>query len=474
MNPLENNKQIPSPTIPCPTVSLLCPISSPSAFVNTNIGYITEHNERQHNDNSNDTSEDEDEQQTSPNLNNYQGTSTKSETNPVDINMEANQDPIFEGVIEVISKEAFLKNITMANRHLSLVIDNPSLPLYIQGKFKVAIDLLRVDEETALETSSGQDNNVLTVDNSDIIHDSKSIRINNPEIQAPQSLVEAQIPSQGVTLSIPETPTSSSTLLNTGNFSDLAININVIPEVQLPVPVSCLSKFFLQHEDVLIATLGNIYHSKSSSWQITLGSILALVKNRNSRIEGVDLPNYLPSGIEIKSEYGLDMFTAKSNEQFFSDEILNTTMLLDSNSPVSQRMIWANLLFESFHLFAKDIIAPATFEPQKVTTDNPLSVECALAGFLASCFSFNKNKSAVLPIKGLKGNEETIKDPPSGTFKNLNDFLDKIIHVLIAINMVQAHAKFQGLPSTSGSSTCPKGKGKASSSRIETVSAKNL
>ncbi|KAI8450026.1 hypothetical protein BY996DRAFT_6417797 [Phakopsora pachyrhizi] len=130
-----------------------------------------------------------------------------------------------------------------------------------------------------------------------------------------------------------------------------------------------------------------------------------------------------------------------------------------SNPPVSQQMIWANLLFESFHLVARDIIAPATFEPQKVTTDNPLSVECALAGFLASCFSFNKNKSAVLPIKGLKGNEETIKDSSSGTFKNLNDFLDKFIHVLIAINMVQAHAKCQDLPSTSGSFTHPKGKG---------------
>ncbi|CAH7687244.1 hypothetical protein PPACK8108_LOCUS21999 [Phakopsora pachyrhizi] len=174
MDPLENNTQIPSPTIPCPTVSLLGPIRSPSAFLNGNIGCITEHNERQHNDNSNDNSEDENEeedegeennankvkaisvtmsdthQKTSPNLNNYQGTSTKSETNPVDINVEATQDPIFEGEIEVISKEAFLKNITMANRHLSLVIDNPSLPLYIQGKVKEAINLLRVDEEKVI------------------------------------------------------------------------------------------------------------------------------------------------------------------------------------------------------------------------------------------------------------------------------------------------------------------------------------
>ncbi|KAI8453845.1 hypothetical protein BY996DRAFT_8489771 [Phakopsora pachyrhizi] len=298
MDPLENNTQIPSPTIPCPTVSLLGPIRSPSAFLNGNIGCITEHNERQHNDNSNDNSEDENEEEDEGEENNANKVKAiSSETNPVDINVEATQDPIFEGEIEVISKEAFLKNITMANRHLSLVIDNPSLPLYIQGKVKEAINLLRVDEERP-------DNNVLTVDNSGIIPDSHSICIYNPEIQAPQSLVEAQIPSQGDTLSIPETPTSSSTLLNTENVSDLAINTNVIPEVQLSVPVSCLSKFFLQHEDVLIATTGNIYHSKSSSWQITLGSILALVKNRNSRIEGVDLPNYLPSEIEIKSNYG--------------------------------------------------------------------------------------------------------------------------------------------------------------------------
>ncbi|KAI8458358.1 hypothetical protein BY996DRAFT_6410967 [Phakopsora pachyrhizi] len=350
------------------------------------------------------------------------------------------------------------------------------------------------------------------VENSGIIPDSHSIHINNPEIQAPQALVEAQIPSQGDTLSIPETPTSSSTLLNTGNLSDLAINTNVIPEVQLPVPVPvpCLSKFFLQHEDVLIATLGNIYHSKSSSWRITLGSILALVKNRNSRIEGVDLPNYLPSGIEIKSDYGtsisqwlrhsedagLDMFLSKSNEPFFSEEILNTTMLLDSNTPVghlpknihdivyimcpicnppiAQQMIWANLLFESLHLVARDIIAPVKFVPQQVTTENPLSVEYALAGFLASCFSFNKNRGAILPMEGCKANNNTIKDPASGTFKNLDDFVDKIVHVLIAINMVQAHAKCQDNPAGPSSSIHPKHKGKASSSSIETVSSKTL
>ncbi|CAH7677272.1 hypothetical protein PPACK8108_LOCUS12405 [Phakopsora pachyrhizi] len=192
MTPLENNSHLSSAPFPHPTVSFLCPVSSPPTFLNTNTGCITEHNEMEQDDNSNGNSghnddEDEDEeeeeeeedeeedndanevntlvknqrgtsvtnklsvnpQMANPNLKNYQGTLTESETNPVDINMEASsQDAIFDGEIEVITKEAFLKNITVANRHLCLVIDNPSLPSYIQGKVKEAIDLLRADEES--------------------------------------------------------------------------------------------------------------------------------------------------------------------------------------------------------------------------------------------------------------------------------------------------------------------------------------
>ncbi|CAH7674681.1 hypothetical protein PPACK8108_LOCUS9604 [Phakopsora pachyrhizi] len=181
MTPLENNSHLSSAPFPHPTVSFLCPISSPPTFLNTNTGCLTEHNEMEQDDNSNGNSghnDDEDEEEdndanevntlvknqrgssvtnklsvnpqlANPNLKNYQGTLTKSETNPVDINMEASsQDAIFDGEIEVITKEAFLKNITVANRHLCLVIDNPSLPSYIQGKVKEAIDLLRADEES--------------------------------------------------------------------------------------------------------------------------------------------------------------------------------------------------------------------------------------------------------------------------------------------------------------------------------------
>ncbi|KAI8454440.1 hypothetical protein BY996DRAFT_7096531 [Phakopsora pachyrhizi] len=464
----------------------------------------------------------------------------------------------------------------VANRHLCLVIDNPSLPSYIQGKVKEAIDLLRADKGKVIsgqplpldsnikignaallpapETSLGIESNILTVNNPGIanstqtasndqqanIAESKANSMHNPDTQEPQSMTGVQILSQVETSNfltcsnISHQPTNSNASGDPNNIhstlmvgppdsnctpfnSDLAINPAVtnsantlIPKVPLPVPVSCPSQFFLQHEDVLSATLGSIYHLKTSSWNITLGSILALVKNRNSRIESVELPNYLPSGIKIKSDYGtsisqwlkhldnvgLDIFLAKSNEPFFSEDTLNTTMLLDFNTPVghlpknihdiiyimqpicnppiAQQMIWANLLFESLHLVARDIIAPVKFVPQQVTTENPLSVEYALAGFLASCFSFNKNRGAILPMEGCKAIDNTIKNPAAGTFKNLDDFVDKIVHVLIAINMVQRHAKCQDNPAGPSSSICPKHKGKASSSSIETVSSKTL
>ncbi|CAH7686681.1 hypothetical protein PPACK8108_LOCUS21367, partial [Phakopsora pachyrhizi] len=626
MTPLENNSHLSSTPFPHPTVSFLCPISSPPTFLNTKTGCLTEHNEMEQDDNSNGNSghnhdedeeeeeEDEDEEEdkeedndanevntlvknqrgtsvtnklsvnhqlANPNLKNYQGTLTESETNPIDINMEASsQDAIFDGEIEVITKEAFLKNITVANRHLCLVIDNPNLPSYIQGKVKEAIDLLRADEEKVIsgqplpldsnikignaallrkrkrpknkkviknkktftaapETFLGIESNIITVNNPGIANSTQTSEANSmhiPDTQEPQSMTGGsqlwshtgvQIPSQVETSNfltcsnISHQPTNSNVSGDPNNInstlmvgrpdsnctffdSDLAINPAVtnsantlIPKVPLSVPVPCPLQFFLQHEDVLSATLGSIYHLKTSSWNITLGSILALIKNRNSRIEGVELPNYLPSGIEIKSDYGtsisqwlknlddvgLDIFLAKSNEPFFSEDILNTNMLLDFNTPVghlpknihdivsimqpicnppiAQEMIWANLLFELLHLVARDIIAPVKFVPQQVTTENPLSVEYALAG-------------AILPMEGCKANDNTINDPAAGTFKNLDDFVDKIVHVLIAINMVQAHAKFQDNPAGPSSSIRPKRKGKASSSSIETVSSKTL
>ncbi|CAH7666852.1 hypothetical protein PPACK8108_LOCUS1209 [Phakopsora pachyrhizi] len=140
-----------------------------------------------------------------------------------------------------------------------------------------------------------------------------------PDTQEPQSMTGVQIPSQVETSNfltcsnISHQPTNSNASGDPNNILSTLRAINpavtnsantLIPKVPLSVPVSFRSQFFLQHEDVLSATLGSIYHLKTSSWNITLGSILALVKNRNSMIESVELPNYLPSGIKIKSDYG--------------------------------------------------------------------------------------------------------------------------------------------------------------------------
>ncbi|KAI8453928.1 hypothetical protein BY996DRAFT_6414302 [Phakopsora pachyrhizi] len=106
----------------------------------------------------------------SPALKNYQGTLTKYEINPVDINMEASsQDAIFDWEIQVITKAAFLENITVANRNLSLVIDNPSLPSYIQAE---------------PETSSGLESNIITANNTGIANITQTVS-NNQLVDIP-------------------------------------------------------------------------------------------------------------------------------------------------------------------------------------------------------------------------------------------------------------------------------------------------
>ncbi|KAI8456256.1 hypothetical protein BY996DRAFT_6412533 [Phakopsora pachyrhizi] len=306
MTPLENNAQIFSPTFPFPTVSLLCPISSPSTFLNTNTGCITEHNEREQDDNSSDNSEDNKDENENEAEDNDANEVISGSTLPLDSNIKI-------GNAALLHKRKRSKN--------KMVLKNKKTFI------------------AAPETLSGLE---ITNDQKFEISESHTNPIHNPDNQPPQSFAKIQIPLQGETsnsltcnntshqptnsntpgdpINIPSNlkvgpPASNCTPLNTDNSSDLAINTAVtkstntrlqhsIPEVPLPVPVSCPSQFFLQHEDALSATLGNIYHLKTSSWNITLSSILALVKNRNSRIEGVDLPNYLPFGIEINSDYG--------------------------------------------------------------------------------------------------------------------------------------------------------------------------
>ncbi|KAI8450092.1 hypothetical protein BY996DRAFT_8553767 [Phakopsora pachyrhizi] len=243
---LEIISRISSPKIPCHTVSLLCHISSPSAFVNTNPGFITEHNEKQQGDNSNEDEEEEEEehndakdnplgrnqkaisvamsnthQQATPNLNNYQETSTKSETNPVDIKMKANQDVIFDGEIEVITKEAFLKNITVANRHLSLVIDNPSLPYYIKSKVKEAIDLLHVDEEKVISGQTLPLDSNIKIGNTTLLHKRKRPK-NKMVLKKKKTFIAAPEPSSG-----PDSNITTANYSRIANISQTVQNIGV-------------------------------------------------------------------------------------------------------------------------------------------------------------------------------------------------------------------------------------------------------
>ncbi|CAH7686858.1 hypothetical protein PPACK8108_LOCUS21565 [Phakopsora pachyrhizi] len=458
MTPLENNAHLSGAPFPHPTVSFLHPRSSPPKFLNTNTGFFTTNfSILLHLVSVN-------QQLANPNLKNYQGTLTKSETNPININMEASsQDAIFDGEIEFITKEAFLKNITVANRHLCHVIDNPSFPSYIRGKVKEAIDLLHADKEKVIsgqplpldsnikignaallpapETSSGLESNIITVNNPGIANST----------QTPQSMTGVQIPSQ----------VETSIFLTCSNISHQPTNSNASGD-----PNNIHSTLMVGPPD-----------SNCTPFNSDLAINPAVANSANTLIPKVPLP------VPVSC---LDIFLAKTNEPFFSEDILSTTMLLDfstpvghlpknihdivyvmqpiCNPPIAQQMIWENLLFESLHMVARDIIAPK----------NPLSVEYTLAGFLASCFSFNKNRGAILPMEGCKANDNTIKHPASGTFKNLDAFVDKIVHVLIAINMVQAHAKCQDNPAGPSSSIHPKCKGKSSSSSIETVSSKTL
>ncbi|CAH7683660.1 hypothetical protein PPACK8108_LOCUS17298 [Phakopsora pachyrhizi] len=157
MTPLENNTHLSSAPFPHPTVSFLRPISSPPTFLNTNTGFITEHNEMEQDDNSNVNTSFKKQRGTSV-TNNFFTTDFSILLHLVSVNHQLanpNLKNYQGGTLTNYSKEAFLKNITVANRHLCLVIDNPSLPSYIEVKVKEAIDLLRADEESMVSFFPG-------------------------------------------------------------------------------------------------------------------------------------------------------------------------------------------------------------------------------------------------------------------------------------------------------------------------------
>ncbi|KAI8459425.1 hypothetical protein BY996DRAFT_6410176 [Phakopsora pachyrhizi] len=132
-------------------------------------------------------------------------------------------------------------------------------------------------------------------------------------------------------------------MCNTNDNSEVA-NLQPLAEVVVSPP----PPLFLQNGDILKAILANYCTLLLSTWKTSLNSIIALIKNRKIDLCGEYLPTYLPSGIQIKSDYGtsishwlnhledagLDLFLAKSIKPFFSKEILNTAMLFNCDTPI--------------------------------------------------------------------------------------------------------------------------------------------
>ncbi|KAI8451513.1 hypothetical protein BY996DRAFT_6559820 [Phakopsora pachyrhizi] len=248
MTPLKNNTHLSSSPFPHPTVSLLCPIRSPPTFLNTNTGCKTEHNEREQDDNSNDNSEhneEEDEEEDND--------TNESEINLVDINMEASS--LESNIITV-------NNPGIANSTQTVSKDQQANIAESQANLMHNPDSQEPHSMTGIQIpSQSETSNLITCNN--ISHQPTNLNASGDPNNIPSSLTVGP-------------PDSNSTPFN----SDLAINTAVtnsantlIPKVPLP----CYSGEHLSFKNFIL--------------------------EYNFGIEGVELPNYLPSGIEIKSDY---------------------------------------------------------------------------------------------------------------------------------------------------------------------------
>ncbi|CAH7680104.1 hypothetical protein PPACK8108_LOCUS13321, partial [Phakopsora pachyrhizi] len=428
-----------------------------------------------HEDEISDGSDSEGDQTSTGNIQN------SNQINSPDINNEnleiSNQDTFIKSRIKVITKKVFLENVALVNQQLSNVIDNPNIPTYIHGKVKKVIESLLADEQKVtsgeplpltsnikIETPGLVNKRKLTKDNNKvkkrILVDGKGLQQNSHNVSSESSQLMVQ----------PLIPASVNKEVLAATVNSLNTSITPFTSQTTLFPPSCL---FLKHGDHLCSILAD-GHLTLQTWKRAMDLIVGLIFMRKTHSTADKLATHLPSGIQFKSDGGvtitqwlnsleetsLNLFLAKVNEPFFSEDIINTEVLYNSQTSIGhlpkhvqeivqilqplsnpshfRRTLWANLLFESINLVSREVTPPATFNPQNATDSNPLAVETALAGFLGSCFSFNKKKAAVLSIEG---NPESSMNSCSRNFKNLDDFVDRIIHLLLALNMVRAHAK---------------------------------
>ncbi|MBW0539707.1 hypothetical protein O181_079422 [Austropuccinia psidii MF-1] len=121
----------------------------------------------------------------------------------------------------------------------------------------------------------------------------------------------------------------------------------------------------------------------------------------------------------------------KSEKSFF--KIVQN--LLYSSNPIKH--FWANVMFESISLVSYNVTAPTPYVTPTSNLTNLLGLEWGAVEYLASCLSKSKQHATKLSIEGGGAENEILTKP----HKNLEDLIDKVIHFMIAYNMVRAHTK---------------------------------
>ncbi|MBW0548167.1 hypothetical protein O181_087882 [Austropuccinia psidii MF-1] len=96
-------------------------------------------------------------------------------------------------------------------------------------------------------------------------------------------------------------------------------------------------------------------------------------------------------------------------------------------------------MFESISLVPYDVIAPKPYVALTSNLTDPLGLKQGAVEYLASCLSKLKQCETQLSIEG-GGADNAISTKPH---KNLEDLMDKVIHLMILCNMVRAHTKVE-------------------------------
>ncbi|MBW0525119.1 hypothetical protein O181_064834 [Austropuccinia psidii MF-1] len=94
-------------------------------------------------------------------------------------------------------------------------------------------------------------------------------------------------------------------------------------------------------------------------------------------------------------------------------------------------------MFESISLVSYNVIAPKPYVAPTSNSTNPLGLKRGAVEYLSSCLSKLKQRETQLRIEGGRPDIEILTKP----HKNLEDLMDKVIHLIIAYNMVCAHKK---------------------------------